>query len=90
MTTNDGGPAFPAPGDSIRHTHNANGEVLWRPDVYAGMSLRDWFAGQALVGMMVDPPALDNPQGGAWTTAYARDCYRLADAMLAERAKVRK
>jgi hypothetical protein len=63
MTAQDGGPAFPVP------TLNAD---LQRQD---GMSLRDWFAGQALVGLSThfDP-------------AVAADrAYSLADAMLAAR-----
>ena len=50
-----------------------------------GMSLRDYFAGQALVAM------------GTWTPNHNSDftpeqakairCYQMADAMLAERAK---
>lgn len=68
----DGGPAFPvvysgAEGD----TH-----------VIEGMSLRDWFAGQALAGryaagaMPVEGPAMRNE---------ARHLYRLADAMMEAR-----
>ncbi len=57
---NDGGPAFPAP---LGSTHNT------------GMSLRDWFAGQAL----------SRPHG-----ATAAQAYAIADQMLAERTKGRK
>ena len=43
------------------------------------MSLRDWFAGQALSGLVA----------GGWgvslATAKAKDAYVLADAMLVER-----
>lgn len=46
-----------------------------------GMSLRDWFAGQALAGMLADSN-LDHP-----SEVYAERVYLLADAMLAERAK---
>ena len=46
------------------------------------MTLRDYFAGQALVGLCACPtihlPGLDD---------YARHAYEQADAMLAERAK---
>lgn len=53
-----------------------------------GMTLRDWFAGQALLGVL---PALrtacldlNAPAGGQNT---ARICYELADAMLLAREK---
>lgn len=45
-----------------------------------GMSLRDWFAGQAVVGLL-QSRAVPN------ATMYAKDAYRVADAMLAEREK---
>ena len=40
----DGGPAFPTP-----DTHHPDGQIQYGAN---GMSLRDWFAGQALVGML--------------------------------------
>ena len=46
-----------------------------------GMSLRDWFAGQALAGYLTHEDG--------WTAhlhVAARDCYELADAMLHQRA----
>lgn len=49
----------------------------------AGMSLRDWFAGQALCGLLADP---DGPRGEG-SDPYVVGAYRIADAMLAERAK---
>lgn len=67
MTTNDGGPAFPS--------HGSMGEVT-----HEGMSLRDWFAGQSLAGLLSDP-TLDRS-----CKAFARDAYGFADAMLAARA----
>jgi hypothetical protein len=52
-------------------------------DAFGGMSLRDWFAGQALSGMTANPtvaPTIKNAD-------IASICYSLADAMLAEREK---
>lgn len=46
MSKHDGGPAFPATGTGIRR-----GCTETVPLTYDGMSLRDWFAGQALVGV---------------------------------------
>jgi uncharacterized protein YodC (DUF2158 family) len=64
----DGGPAFPI-------------EMTATP--YApGMSLRDWFAGQALAGGMA---AIGQDSGPVRWDAFAADCYRAADAMLAAR-----
>lgn len=48
-----------------------------------GMTLRDWFAGQALAGM-ADYAIKDDDM--AWSD-LARNCYRVADAMLSERDK---
>jgi hypothetical protein len=65
----DGGPAFPGlhPSDECRYNDS-------------GMTLRDYFAGQALAGMMANKHALN------WTTSeVAADCYFHADAMLEER-----
>lgn len=50
-----------------------------------GMTLRDWFAGQALMGALAFPmPGPEKIPNNA-----ARDAYAYADAMLAERAKKR-
>ena len=46
-----------------------------------GMLLRDWFAGQALNGWIIK---FDATVG---FDAYASNAYKLADAMLRERAK---
>lgn len=48
-----------------------------------GMTLRDYFAAKALVGFMGSGDA-------DWTKhpeSFAREAYRMADAMLAEREK---
>jgi hypothetical protein len=60
----DGGPAFPSHPDSA----------------YAGMTLRDWFAGMALQGMIA----------AHWTERYDYDsysdcAYSMADSMIAMR-----
>lgn len=47
------------------------------------MSLRDWFAGQALAGWLAFPS--DGQQGSAGVAAS--EAYKIADAMIAERQK---
>jgi hypothetical protein len=48
-------------------------------DDYQGMTLRDYFAGQALVAGV---------ENGHTYEIMASRCYEIADAMIAERAKV--
>lgn len=47
-----------------------------------GMTLRDWFAGQALTGWL----AGDEPEKRSYPQEAAYEAYQYADAMLAERA----
>lgn len=74
MPKNDGGPAFPV---DLVDVHTKS-----------GMSLRDWFAGQALIGGLAQMahPSIDMSYD-IDTTKMATSCYAFADAMLAERAK---
>lgn len=71
----DGGPAFP---ETSYYDDKPIGMV-------SGMSLRDWFAGQALAGLlaMCAGPHI-NTADVKETAAYA---YDHADAMIAEREK---
>jgi len=77
---NDGGPAFPCE-EQIR----CNGEVI---DFlkFTGMSLRDWFAGQAIGHIanysMTNGWARSGPE---WRDAAASEAYKFADAMLKAR-----
>jgi len=72
---NDGGPAF-GHGD---HQHGGS----------AGMSLRDWFAGQALDAIIRAVCAGQHfphsYHGECAESAMARNAYRIADAMLKAR-----
>lgn len=65
-----GGPSFPIIGS------NSSWEET------GGMSLRDWFAGQALIGVSQDPESYGWAPEGIATRAY-----KLADAMLEARKK---
>jgi hypothetical protein len=68
-----GGPAFPS-----EQGHNPDG--LWNQTYDPGMTLRDWFAGQALESRAC-------PHNGYEFDAIAVWCGRMADAMLKERNK---
>lgn len=73
---NDGGPAFP------RDTKwNLDGSVSQSGS--KGMSLRDWFAGMALSGILNNSNAFAN----MGDKDVAENCYRAADAMLAARER---
>lgn len=73
MDKDDGGPAYPV---SLGDQH----------DQYfasQGMSLRDYFAGQALVGVL----ASRDPDRRPWASMDATYAYELADAMLLARTQ---
>ena len=85
---NDGGPAFP---------QDLQGRRGDDPDMQ-GMSLRDWFAGQAMPALMTNANAVfvaaaksDSPEAlrlaklAYSETAIAAGAYALADAMLEAR-----
>ena len=75
---NTGGPAFPRSA-----TMHPRGGMAVSPQ--AGMTLRDWFAGQALAGL-VQYTELEGMVGPLVDfEVSAADAYRLADAMLRER-----
>ena len=74
---NDGGPAFPS--DLL-----INGSVTARKP-YDGMSLRDWFAGQALPPIMVLCAADTRLKNETHAQMFARKAWDAADAMIAAR-----
>lgn len=76
---NDGGPVYP-----VAEDHQTAGELPWA----AGISLRDWFAGQALSA--AQQQAFENGLSlgsNEGMRAIADVCYGIADAMLAERGQ---
>ena len=73
MSKNTGGPAFPA----MRYEFGGEDD---------GMSLRDWFAGMAMQGLIASPRGTPNG-ADATDTYYAEMAYIMADAMIAEREK---
>lgn len=70
MPKEDGGPAFPR---------------IWDDDTVEvdspGMTLRDWFAGMAMQGLIADPKYF------SYRERTSMDAYGYADAMIQERKK---
>ena len=83
----DGGPAFPTP-EVLYSTPTAStlygGTYTTTTTKSSGLSIRDWFAGQALAGLMANRRALDGDE-----RLVATQAYDLADAMLAARKEPR-
>jgi len=85
MSKDDGGPAFPIlnvhqPWDHDEHTY----EGVTTTVQASGMSLRDWFAGQVMLRLIQVESFKEGESSLRIDTAR---CYRVADAMLAERKK---
>lgn len=70
---NDGGHAFPMASDLLGHT--------------PGMSLRDWFAGQALASLLADYDSRHGIPPYDFMRHCAAAAYKVADAMIAARDK---
>lgn len=76
MAKSDGGPAFPASVAEVQ------GQAVHSCDYgLPGMSLRDWFAGQALIAIGYN----DHVDGASDPERHAATAYRIADAMIAAR-----
>lgn len=73
MSKGDGGLAFPRPASIM-----GNGQFAWDQE---GMSVRQWFAGMAMMG------SLANPSIDMKFADVAKTAYEQADAMLGEEAK---
>lgn len=71
----DGGPAFPTTAKVDDQDFPGRTETV----LQSGMSLRDWFAGQALAGLCAKHGAVLSP------VERARDAYEAADGMLVVR-----
>ena len=72
MKIDDGGPAFPCEGGEMSSLH-----------AHPGMTLRQWFAGQAVVALL-------NRSGGWDAKTLAEDAFCIADAMIAHERKERE
>ncbi len=85
MSKQDGGPAFPRPASEDRTSGTLpDGDRL--VDEQAGMTLRDWFAGQALTAIVPNEGWVQDKAGRPAQEA-AEQAYLVADAMLVERDK---
>ncbi len=77
MAKATGGPAFPVVSESgVGHAA-----------AFRGMTLRDWFAGQALAGMLAASPSETGLQARSNALKAAVWAYEFADAMIEEREK---
>jgi len=73
--------------DAKANSRSLNAEIIARLSGEQ-RTLRDWFAGQALIGIIA---AMAHPEDGGHHNHYtwdtAESAYRQADAMMIERAK---
>lgn len=78
----DGGPAFPT------EAFQREGHRDYKPPK-SGMSLRDWFAGQAMAALVANAfRRMEGLEKGQTLAEYiAKKAYGAADAMLAERER---
>lgn len=87
MAKPDGGPAFPY--KVIDCSIKGAPAIRWNQ---SGMSLRDYFAGQALAGWLAHGSVAriieqHNTSAAGALTVLAGGCYQAADAMLAARER---
>ena len=64
------------PNKQVEHHYNGQHQYILDP----GMTLLDYFAGQALAGLTADPNVMNGFKAAEW-------CYDYAEAMLEEREK---
>lgn len=87
-TISDGGNAFPAL-EKFEQFDDERGRYVEHYAPHGGMKLRDYFAAQALIGVLANLSEMDpNVRSGPHSCErFARDCYRMADAMIAARGE---
>jgi len=81
MKTDDGGPAFSRTAYIER---DVRGNITSEVEAQDGMSLRDYFAAQALAGLIA---AHTGEMSLPVANHAARDAYEFADAMIVARRK---
>ncbi len=90
MKNNDGGPAFPL----VLQEKDEEGRVS--PVIQVGMSLLDYFAGQALVGISSHKEDFDNvvetarAAGDNVSVVLAQIAYYRAEAMIDEKQRLKE
>ena len=89
----NGGNAFPMPGYYQSDPNNRlepSERMGYSNDPHYGMTLRDWFEGQALIGLLGNPSDLADEHGNVVgpekvKSLAAEIAYQYADAMIQER-----
>ena len=74
----NGGPAFPLIDDQVLNSRHG----CYQREVHAGMTLRDWFAGQAIIGLAANDMRSEEAHD---FSVWATNAYALADAMIEAR-----
>lgn len=84
-TINNGGPAFPMSRVTVLAEDGTPNEAAGI--AHDGMSLRDWFAGRAMQGLLSNPKLAAEilKHGGAESGWIEESAYGFADGMLVER-----
>ena len=75
---NTGGPAFPHVADLVQHS--PNGGITTKPITSNGMTLRDYFAAKAMLGVLTNNRLEDCDD-----FVVASNAYQMADFMLKAR-----
>lgn len=81
MATSDGGYVFPRPLPDVKVPPDEALDLIYQ---YSGLTLRDYFAGQALIGILGSRHGFLVDVGTENAPGWA---YQVADAMLAARGK---
>lgn len=85
MSNEDGGPAFP----STYAIRQVSPDTISKELISdGGLTIRDWFAGMALQGIIASPvPVIIDGRKIKEAMEYAQAAYGFADAMLEARKK---